>query len=138
VLSEKDFPSLYTLGLRRLAKLLLDQGKLTESEELHQQAIEIFREKYVADSDSAKYDMTMTMYGSKFLYEAQGRCEETENVQRKVLEFFKARGKRDADFAMSMERLAEILSSQGKKTEGLELWREVFLSTLNRMALSIQ
>jgi tetratricopeptide (TPR) repeat protein len=121
VLSEKYFPDLYTFSLRRLARLLSERGKLTESEELFQQVIKIVREKDGMDSLSAMSAMSESTY----LYQAQDRHEEAENVQRKVVEIFKARGDRDRELAMHMERLARILSSRHKYREELELWREI-------------
>ena len=108
MLTEKDFPDLHTLSLRRLARPLEVQGKLTESEELYQRVLEIIREKDGADSDS----MGVTMYESTFLYEAQDRHEEAETVQRKVIEILKAHGTRDHGFGVCMTRLAQILSLQ--------------------------
>jgi tetratricopeptide (TPR) repeat protein len=125
VLSETDFPDLHTHSLRRLASLLLVQGKFTESEELFQQVLKIVREQDGADSDDAMYTIALIMYESTFVYEAQDRHEEAENVQRKVLEIFKARGDRDTELAMCMKRLAQILSFRHKHTEELELRREI-------------
>jgi tetratricopeptide (TPR) repeat protein len=120
VLSEKGFPNLHALSLRRLARLLSVQGKLTGSEKLYLQVLKINREQDSADSNY----MAVTMYESTFLYEAQDRHEEAENVQRKVVEILKAHGTRDYRFGVCMTRLAEILSSQHKYREELEFRRE--------------
>jgi tetratricopeptide (TPR) repeat protein len=121
VLSEKNFPDLHTFGLRRLAGLLSRQGKLTESEELYQQVLKLIREQAGADSDS----MTVTMCELIFLYKAQDRHEEAENVQRKICEILKARGTREYGIGVYMARLARILSSRHKYREELELRREI-------------
>jgi tetratricopeptide (TPR) repeat protein len=91
VLFEKDFPHLYPLGLTRLGKLLLSQGKLTEPEELYQQALETIRGQDGGDSGS----MAAAMYESTYLYQAQDRLEEAEKVERKVVETLKVHGARD-------------------------------------------
>jgi len=124
VLTEKDFPDLHTSSLGGLARLLAEQGKLIESEQLYQRVLEIIREKDGADSESSMYTMAVTMYESTFMYQAQGRHEEAENVQRKVVENVKAHGKREHVIGGCMARLAHILSSRHKYREELEVRRE--------------
>ncbi len=120
VLGKEHPDTLITMSV--LARVLLDQGKSMEAEQMLRQCLEIQKRTLGEDHPKTCYSMKQLARA----FSSQDKHAEAEILRRQVLELRKrVLGEENPNTIHSMNDLAETLRSQGKHSEAEALYRRV-------------
>jgi tetratricopeptide (TPR) repeat protein len=119
-LSIMEHPNLYVPALDSLGRILSHQEKFEEAEKIYKEMMTTVINRDGPDSSSA----SVAIHEFVFWYEAQGRYEEAEDLQRKAVGIAKTCQK-DFGYGICMGRLASILELRGKYSEAIQIRRDL-------------
>jgi tetratricopeptide (TPR) repeat protein len=120
-LAGTEHPSTLT-SMNNLARVLSDQGKYEQAEEMHRQVLRL--SETVLGKEHP--DTLSSMNNLAEVLSCQGKYEQAEEMHRQVLRLSETvLGKEHPDTLSSMNNLAEVLSCQGKYEQAEEMHRQV-------------
>jgi tetratricopeptide (TPR) repeat protein len=120
-LAGTEHPSTLT-SMNNLARVLSDQGKYEQAEEMHRQVLRL--SETVLGKEHP--DTLSSMNNLAEVLSCQGKYEQAEEMHRQVLRLSETvLGKEHPNTLTSMNNLAEVLSRQGKYEQAEEMHRQV-------------